>query len=375
MTYRRTRAVLVKELHHIVRDTRSLFMAIALPFLMLLLYGYALSLDVDHIRMMILDHDQTAASRSLILQFRGSRYFDIVGFAKDAREIERGINSSDILIAAVIPAGFGGDVASKRGAKVQILVDGSDSNTAAIASVYAEGIVQSFSNQARTQDRPPARLPVPPVDARLRVWYNSSLVSRNFIVPGLIGVIMMIISAQLTSLTIAREWDNGTMEQILSTPLRPGEIVMGKMVAYFLVGLVDSLISVLVGIYIFDVPFRGSISALAVTTCIFLTGTMFWGIFISAAARTQAAAYQLGMLSSFMPSMLLSGFTFAVDSMPTAIQVFSILVPARYYITAVKAMFLKGAGFGLIWDQIVFLMIFTGLVFWFAVRKMNQKVA
>jgi ABC-2 type transport system permease protein len=375
MTYRRTKAVLIKELHHITRDVRSLVMAIAMPFLMLLLYGYALSLDVDHIKMRILDRDQTSTSRSLIRQFQGSRFFEITGYATTTREIEKDINSSAILIAVVIPAGFGADVANKTATQVQLIVDGSDSNTAAIASTYAEGIVKSFSSQLITQDRPPTRPPAPALDARMRVWYNSSLVSRNFIVPGLIGVIMMIIAAQLTSLTIAREWDNGTMEQILSTPLRPAEIVMGKMIAYFIVGLVDSIISVLVGIYIFGVPFRGSVPALAVTTCIFLTGTMFWGIFISAAARTQAAAYQLGMLTSFMPSMLLSGFTFAVDSMPRAIQFFSIFVPARYYITAVKSLFLKGASFALIWDQIVFLLIFTALVFRFAVRKMNQKVA
>ncbi|HUI79416.1 MAG TPA: ABC transporter permease, partial [Bryobacteraceae bacterium] len=292
MSYRRTKAMFVKELHHITRDTRSLTMALAMPVMMLLLYGYALSLDVDHIRTLIYDQDGTEASRSLMRQFQGSRYFQVDGFVNNYRAIERGIDSNKILVGIVIPRDFGKDLRSGRGATVQILVDGSDSNTAAIAMGYAESLVQIFSADVRTDmlNRRTGRRPPPPVDARMRVWYNSSLESKNYVVPGLIAVILMIIAGQLTSLTIAREWDNGTMEQILSTPLRPAEIVLGKMGAYFVVGITDATIALVLGVLIFDVPFRGSVLVLGISTCLFLCGALFWGIFISAAAKTQVAA-------------------------------------------------------------------------------------
>jgi len=377
MSYRRTRAMFVKELHHIVRDTRSLTMALAMPVMMLLLYGYALSLDVDHIRTLIYDQDGTEASRSLMRQFQGSRYFQVDGFVNNYRAIERGIDSNKILVGIVIPRDFGKDLRSGSGATVQILVDGSDSNTASIAMGYAESLVQIFSADVRTDmlNRRTGRRPPPPVDARMRVWYNSSLESKNYVVPGLIAVILMIIAGQLTSLTIAREWDNGTMEQILSTPLRPAEIVLGKMGAYFVVGLTDATIALVLGVLIFDVPFRGSVLVLGISTCLFLCGALFWGIFISAAAKTQVAAYQLGMLTTFLPGFLMSGFVFALDTMPKAIQVISIIVPARYFVSVVKDVFLKGLGFKVIWSELVFLAIYATIVFLLSVRKMNQKVA
>jgi len=377
MSYRRTKAMFIKELHHITRDARSLTMALAMPVMMLLLYGYALSLDVDHIRTLIYDQDGTEASRSLMRQFQGSRYFEVAGFVNDYRAIERGIDTNTILVGIVIPRDFGEDLRSGHGATVQILVDGSDSNTASIAMGYAESVVQRYSADVRTdlQNRRLGRRPAPPVDPRMRVWYNSSLESKNYVVPGLIAVILMIIAAQLTSLTVAREWDNGTMEQILSTPLRPTEMVLGKMLAYFAVGLADAAIALVVGVTVFGVPFRGSIWVLAASTCLFLFGALFWGVFVSAAARTQVAAFQLGMLSSFLPAFLLSGFVFAIDTMPKAIQVISVIVPARYFVTIVKGIFLKGVGWHILWAELVFLAIYAGIVFLLSVQKLNQKVA
>src|SRR5579883_1686283 len=280
MSYRRTQAIFIKELHHITRDGRSLALALAMPVMMLLLYGYALSLDVDHIQTMIYDQDGSEASRDLMRQFQGSRYFDIAGFTNDYREIERGIDENRILVGLVIPRDFSRDLRSGRGANVQVIIDGSDSNTAAIAMGYAENVVRAYSAAATidAQNRRGRHIP-PPVDARLRVWYNSSLESKNYVVPGLIAVILMIIAGQLTSLTVAREWEMGTMEQILSTPLRPAEMVMGKMLAYFVVGLTDSAIALIVGVAIFGVPFRGSILVLAISTCVFLCGALFWEFF------------------------------------------------------------------------------------------------
>jgi ABC-2 type transport system permease protein len=377
MSYRRTRAMFVKELHHITRDARSLSMALAMPVMMLLLYGYALSLDVDHIRTLIYDQDGTEASRSLMRQFQGSRFFQVDGFVTNYRDIERGIDTNKTLAGIVIPRDFGKDLRSGRGATVQILVDGADSNTASIAMGYAESVVRTYSAGVRMDvlNRRAGSHPVPLVDARMRVWYNSSLESKNYVVPGLIAVILMIIAGQLTSLTVAREWDNGTMEQILSTPLRATEIVLGKMFAYFVVGLTDATIALVVGLVVFGVPFRGNVVVLAISTCLFLFGALFWGIFISAAARNQVAAFQLGMLTTFLPGFLMSGFVFALDTMPKAIQVISIIVPARYFVTVVKDVFLKGLGVKVIWAELVFLALYATVIFLLAVRKMNQKVA
>jgi ABC-2 type transport system permease protein len=375
MSYRRTRAVFIKELHHITRDARSLALALAMPFMMLLLYGYALSLDVDQIPTLVYDQDGTAASRALMRQFGGSRYFDIRGFADSYATIERAIDKNSILIGIVIPRNFGGDIASGRGTSVQLLVDGSDSNKSGIALGYAESIVQLYAAQIRLQRRPIART-APALDARMRVWYNSSLQSRNFVVPGLIAVILMILAGQLTSLTIAREWEMGTMEQILSTPLRPTEMVIGKMLAYFVVGIADSILALVVGVTIFSVPFRGSILLLGVSTCFFLCGVLCWGIYISCGARTQAQAYQMAMLSTFLPGFLLSGFVFAIDTMPKVLQIISLVIPARYFVSTLKALFLKGGGLAVIGDQLIFMALFAALVFWLAVRKLKrQKVA
>jgi ABC-2 type transport system permease protein len=216
---------------------------------------------------------------------------------------------------------------------------------------------------------------VPPVDARVRVWYNSSLESKNYVVPGLIAVILMIIAALLTSLTIAREWEMGTMEQILSTPLRPVEMVLGKMLAYFVVALADAAIAVVVGLLVFQVPFRGSFLLLAVSTCLFLFGALFWGIFVSAATRSQVQAYQLGILSSFLPAMLLSGFVYSIETMPRVIQVITRVVPARYFVTILKGVFLKGAGVRILWVELLFLALYGTVVFFLAVRKLNHKLA
>ena len=376
MSYRRLRAVCIKELHHITRDARSLGMALAVPVMMLLLYGYALSLDVDHIPTLIYDQDHTSASRDLIRQFQGSKYFEIRGFVSGYEPIRRAIDRNQALMGVVIPTDYSRNLGLGREAPVQILLDGSDSNTASIALGYAESVVRGYSLQLRTEvmnQRGGEHLTAP-VDARLRVWYNSSLESKNYVVPGLIAVILQIIAALLTSLTIAREWEMGTMEQLLSTPLRPVEIVLGKMMAYFAVGLADSAIALLVGLFVFQVPLRGSLALLGVSICVFLFGALCWGILISAAAKSQLQAYQMGILSSFLPAFLLSGFVYSIETMPRVIQVITYIIPARYVVTIMKGVFLKGVGLRVLWVELGFLALYAAIVFVLATRKMNQKL-
>jgi ABC-2 type transport system permease protein len=376
MSYRRMRAICIKELHHITRDARSLGLALLLPVLMLLLFGFALSLDVDRIPTMIYDQSLTAESRALTRQFEGSRFFEIRGMVSDYATIERGIDRGRVLMGVAIPLNYAEKLAAGQEAQVQILLDGSDSNTASIALGYAESLVRGYSLELRTAalNRRAGERLTPPVDARLRVWYNSSLESKNYVVPGLIAVILQIIAALLTSLTIAREWEMGTMEQILSTPLRPAEMVLGKMFAYFAVGLADATIAVLVGVLVFQVPLRGSLPLLAVSTSVFLFGALCFGIFVSAAARTQAAAYQMGILSSFLPAFLLSGFVYSIETMPWVIQAITHIVPARYMVTLLKGIFLKGVGLSVLWGELGFLTLYALIVFLLATRKLNQKL-
>lgn len=351
MSFRRTRAMAQKELRHIIRDPRSLIMALAVPLLLLLLFGFALSLDVDRIPTLVYDADQTSASRDLIERFRGSRYFDIRGYVNSYRPIESGIDSGEILMGIAIPRGR---------ETVQIFLDGSDSNTAAIALSYADAVLRGQSRR---------------VDLRLRVWYNNSLESKNYVVPGLIAVILMIIAALLTSLTIAREWEMGTMEQLLSTPLRPAEMVIGKMLAFFLLGAVDVAVAVAAGVLVFHVPFRGSVLLLAVSSSLFLFGALFWGIFISALAKTQLLAYQAGLVSSFLPAFLLSGFIYGIENMPVPIQVVTYAFPGRYFVTILKGIFLKGTGLRALGVEMLFLAAYATVIFFLATRQLKRKLA
>jgi ABC-2 type transport system permease protein len=377
MNFRRTRAVARKEFLHILRDARSLGMALALPLLMLLLFGYALSLDVDHIPTVVYDQDRTPESRELIRQFSGSRYFEIVEAAHGYAPIERGIDANRCLLALVISRDYAKNLRAGREAAVQLLLDGSDSNTASIALGYATGVVATYNAElgagARNQKGAPhINLPA---DARIRVWYNEDLVSRNYIVPGLIVVILMIIASLLTSLTIAREWDNGTMEQLLSTPVRPRELVLGKLSAYFALGIVDMIVVVVVGVFVFGVPLKGNLLLLAGASCVFLFGALCWGIMISAVARTQLLAYQMGVTSSFLPAFMLSGFVYPIDNMPKAIQVITYIFPARYFVTILRGIFLKGTGIANLGWEISLLIAYAAMVFALASRKMRQKVA
>ena len=377
MNFRRTRAMARKELLHILRDPRSLMAALTQPVLVLLLFGYALSLDVDRIPTMIYDANRTVESRKLVQEFRGSRYFDVIGEVDSYHPIELAMDQRRILVGVAIPADYSRDLLQGKVSPVQILLDGSDSNTASIAMGYAEGVVQTYARHARedAQSLRTGSVLQPPVEARVRVWYNTDLISRNFIVPGLIGVITMIIAALLTSLTIAREWENGTMEQLLSTPVRPIEMALGKLSAHFLLGLTDMLIALFVGVVIFKVPLKGSLVLLLFSACVFLYGALAWGLFISASFRNQLGAYQMGTLTSFLPAFLLSGFIYPIANMPWIIRAISVIIPARYFIDIAKGIFLKGIGLRLLWLDLLVLILYAVIVSFLAVRKLRQKIA
>ncbi|MFZ0427899.1 MAG: ABC transporter permease [Acidobacteriota bacterium] len=377
MNFRRLRAVSHKEFLHIVRDPQSLLMSLALPVIMMALFGYALTLDVDRIPLALFDQDRTPDSRELVSRFSGSRYFDLIADVDDFAAAQKLVDRGQVLAVLTIPQDYGGDVRRGKTAAVQLILDGTDSNTASIALGYATAIVSGYSQELRNRilNLESGRRFEAPLALQTRVWYNPSLESKNYIVPGLIAVVLMIIAALLTSLTIAREWEMGTMEQLLSTPVRPVELVLGKMSAYFALGIADTLLAVILGVAVFDVPLRGNLLLLAVSCFVFLAGALCWGIFLSATVRTQLLAYQLGMISSFLPAFLLSGFVFSIGNMPIPVQIFTYLIPARYFVTVLKGIFLKGVGLPVIGVEILLLTVFAVVVAFAATRKVKGKVA
>jgi len=376
MKPRRVWAVARKELIQILRDPRSLGMAIAIPMLLLLLFGYALTLDVDRVPLLIWDQSESPASRDLISRFAGSRYFAIRGFVQHYATVERAIDDGQAMMALVLPTDFGNRVPAGRRASVQVVVDGSDANTATIALGYAEAVVHGYSQEIglHVLTGREGRVVTPPLEVRPRVWFNADMESRNYIVPGLIAVIMMVIAALLTSLTIAREWERGTMEQLISTPVKGPELILGKLAPYFVLGIGDVLLAVLLGEYVFEVPLRGNVGLLFGMAAVFLAGALALGMLVSIVARSQLLAIQTAMVLTFLPAFLLSGFMYSISNMPTPIQVVTYLVPARYFVALLKGIYLKGVGLEVLAGQALLLVTFACLVMFVANLRFKKRL-
>jgi len=353
-------AISRKEFIHILRDPRSMGMAVAIPMLLLLLFGYALSLDVDNVPTVIWDQDQSQDSREFISKLQGSRYFSLRNYVTSYPEIEQALDSGSALVAIVIPERFAGRIDSGRSAPVQAIVDGSDPNTATIAMGYLDVITFGYSREVALREirRTMGQKVYPPVDLRTRAWFNADLKSRNYIIPGLIAVIMMVIAALLTSLTVAREWEQGTMEQLIATPVKGPELILGKLMPYFAIGLLDVALAVLMGEYMFGVPLRGSVALLFGMAAIFLVGALSLGMVISIMTKSQLLASQLAMVLTFLPSFLLSGFMYAIENMPFGVQLLTYLVPARYFVTMLKGVYLKDVGLALLAFEAALLLLF-----------------
>ncbi|MEO8196218.1 MAG: ABC transporter permease [Thermoanaerobaculia bacterium] len=376
MKFSRLWAVAHKELLHILRDPRSLAMGVAIPMLLLVLFGYALTLDVDDVPLVVWDQSETPASRELLSGFQGSRYFSLRAYVHGYDEIERAIDHGEALMAVVVPAELGRATAGDPAPTVQILVDGSDSNTAALAIGYGESVVRRWSQEIALErlGRRGGQTLALPLEMRPRVWFNADMESKNYIIPGLIAVIMMVIAALLTSLTVAREWETGTMEQVISTPLKGTELVLGKFLPYFGIGLLDVLLAVLMGAFVFDVPLRGSILLLFAMAAVFLTGALALGLVISIVTKGQLLASQLAMVLTFLPAFLLSGFMYDIGNMPRPIQVITHLVPARYFVTLLKGIYLKGVGLEILAPEALLLAVFSAVMLFIATRKFRKNL-
>jgi ABC-2 type transport system permease protein len=376
MNPRRLWAVARKEALHIRRDPRSLILAVGIPMLMLLMFGYALTLDVDRVPFVVWDQCRTTESREFIARFTGTRYFDFRGAVERYADLERAIDAREAMLGLVIPPEFSAHLAAGRSAGVQAVVDGSDSNTAGIVLGYTQGIAMGFNSQLALEQirRLTGIAPPPALDLRARVWFNEDLASRNFIVPGIMAVIMGLIAALLTSLTIAREWERGTMEQLISTPVRAPELVLGKLLPYIAIGLANMVIAVLMAVYLFEVPLRGSVGLLFGVGTLFVIGTLAQGLLISTLAKQQLLASQMAMVSTFLPAFLLSGFAFAIANMPVPVQAITFIVPARYFVALVKGIFLRGVGLDVMWADALFLGVFALVVIAIAIRKTRKRL-
>ncbi len=376
MKWKRISAVTRKEFIHIFRDPRSLGMGILMPMIMLILFGYALTLDVDRVPLVIWDQNRSPASRELVNSFLGSRYFALEGFVKSYQEVDEAIDNRRALASLIIRPDFSAILASGGKADLQMIVDGSDSNTATIALGYAEGIILGFNQDIALKEirRKGGRPLTAPIDFRPRVWFNADLESRNYIIPGLIAVIMMVIAALLTSLTIAREWEQGTMEQLISTPVKAPELILGKLFPYFCIGMFDVLLAVLMGEFLFHIPLRGQVALIFAQAAIFLVGTLSLGLLMSIITRSQLLASQVAMVATFLPAFLLSGFAYPLRSMPKVLQGISYIIPARYFITLLKGIYLKGVGPRILFLEGIFLVIFSLLMFALAIKKFKKKL-
>lgn len=376
MNLRRLWAVARKESLHIRRDPRSLLLAIGIPMFMLVMFGEALTLDVDRVPFVVWDQSRSVESRELISRFSATRYFDHRGPAAGYREVERAIDAREAMLALVVPPDFAAKLAAGRPAAVQAIVDGSDSNTAGLVLGYTQAIVAGFNQQLSLEQvrRSTGSAPATALELRPRVWFNADLESRNFIVPGIMAVIMGLIAALLTSLTIAREWERGTMEQLISTPVKPAELILGKLLPYAGLGLLNMTIAVSMAVFFFQVPLRGSVPLLFGVGMIFVVATLAQGIFISTIARQQLLASQLAMISTFLPAFLLSGFAFAIANMPLPVQGVTHIVPARYFVSLVKGIFLRGVGLETLWRDALALVAFAVLLIGFSIRKTRKTL-
>ncbi len=359
-----------KEWIQIRRDPRSMILAFVLPLFLLLFFGYAISWDVDDIPLAVVDHDGTAGSRKLVEAFVSSGYFVVAQHTATVAEAEEDLVRARVRGVLTIPPGYDRSLRSGEGATVQLLLDGSDANTANIAQNYAYAIVARHGMAEVTGGRRAFQ----PLRLEPRTWYNPTLQSRHMIVPGLIAVIMSIIAALLTALTIAREWERGTMEQLAATPVGRLEVILGKLVPYVGIGLFDVALVVSAGMVFFGTPFNGNVLYLSVLTLLFLIGALGLGVFISAAAKSQVFATQVAIVATYLPALLLSGFLFDVDSMPRVLNLISHLVPARYYVAVTRGIMLKGVGPSVLWVQAVFMLGYAILGLGLAVRFFKKEL-
>ncbi len=360
--------MVVKEFIQVLRDRRMKAMIFVMPVIQLVMFGYAVTTDVDHIRTAVYDLDRSSASRALVERLTASGYFAVVARPGGQAALQELLDRGDVALAIRIDAGFADDLRSGRQATIQTIVDGTDSNTGTVAMDYAQRITAEFS---REQDTGSA---APPVELRSRAWFNPELKSRVFNVPGVIGVIVLLISLLLTAMAVVREREIGTMEQLMVTPIRPIELIVGKTLPFVVISYVNVLLVTLVGVTWFRIPILGSLWLLLFGAGLYLMSTIGVGLFISTISRTQ----QQALMSSFffyLPAVLLSGFMFPISNMPEPAQWITYLNPLRYFLVIIRGIFLKGSGLGILWPQFVALAILGSALLVLSSMRFRKRMA
>jgi ABC-2 type transport system permease protein len=371
MSLRKTLAVGRKEFRQIARDRRSLLVLLFVPAFFLLLYGYALNFDVQHIALAVEDNDRTSASREVVSAFVNSGYFDQVADVRSDRDAEQLIDRGEARAVLVLPPRLEARLLTGERVPVQVIINGDNANTAATVMGYSLRILQTVSAgyQLRASTRPGG----PMVSVEPRVWYNPELRSALFLVPGLIAYIGMISSVVSTALSVVREKERGTMEQVRMAPLGTGSYIVGKTLPYFVIAVCSSTAIILASMVLFDLPMKGSWALLFLSLSLYLAGALGLGLMISTVAESQQVAFQMALLSSFLPTMMLSGFVYPIASMPAPIRAITYVVPARYFLVALRAIVLKGAGIQVFWPQLVALVIYATFMLTMASLRLKRQ--
>jgi ABC-2 type transport system permease protein len=376
MSLTRLLAVARKEVLQILRDTRSLAIVVVMPVTLMLLFGYGVNLDLKQLPVYVYDQDGSQQSQDLLKRFQATKYFHIVRAVDNIPAIEHALDSGEAKMGIVIPWNFSQRLSQGGAVQVQALVDATDDNTANVLMGYAQGVVQGYSTSIQIgwlQVRG-LTLQAVPINVATRTWYNEDLESSAFIVPGVLALVMSVIGAFLTSLTIAREWERGSMEQLISTPVTAMEIMLGKLIPYFVLGMIDVAVCAVLAIAWFHVPFRGSYITLAISSALFLVAVLLLGFFISVVAKSQLAASQIALIITFLPAFLLSGFLFSIEQMPTVLQWITRIFPARYYVTLLKKIFLKGTPAAMLTADVVPLAGFAIVLAIVATRSFHKRL-
>ena len=353
----RLKAIIRKEVYHLIRDYRSLYLAFAIPLILIILFGYALSLDVDKVETAVVDYDKSAMSRDFVRRLDASPYFHIAGHLTREKDAIGYLDRDAAKVVIIIGPGFMKNLQADREAQLQILIEGSDPNFAGIIRGYLTAFTEQYNQKLLLDflNRQGMEAIRPPVDGRIRVWFNEDLESRNFIIPGIIAIIIMIVGALLTSLIIAREYENGTMETLKSLPVKAGELLLGKATPYFFIGFADVLVAMLLGQILFGVVMKGNFLLMMIATSLYLCVALALGLLISTATKSQLVANQSAILITYLPSVLLSNFVFPIVNMPKVLQMITYLVPARYYIDILGGIYLRDTGLAYLWPSMAIL--------------------
>jgi ABC-2 type transport system permease protein len=376
---RRVLAVASKELRQILRDRRSLLILLFIPAFFLLLFGYALNFDIRNVTLAVQDQDRSTKSRELVSAFVNSGYFRLVGYIDSPDELDRLVDQGAARAILAIPPGFERDLALRRPVTVQAIIDGDNANTASTVVGYVRRLVGEYSgaqlHAVQRGSAPRESGPAPAIGIEPRIWYNPQLRSTLFLVPGLIAYISMITAVVSTALSVVREKERGTMEQVRMAPISPLPYILGKTLPYLAISFVSAVVVILAAMLLFDLPMRGSWLLLCGAILLFLIGAQAQGLLISTLAGSQQVAFQLALLSSLLPTMMLSGFIFPISSMPVVVQAITHVVPARYFLVALRAIVLKGAGVMAFWQELVALAIFATLVMGLASLRLRREWA